>query len=214
MIISHESLRKSWFSLSSKAIDRKVNRELRRCKFQKKSFAKITFSGKRVSASDISRLKERLVYAGYYRTHVIERPNGDFTVLFDVNTGSRKGVKSKMLKPREKLVAKAEKKRRKIQDRLRRKLRKSALQLIEKEIKKYVRQGYTYVHANVSLIRYANLRLPVILDTMSEVVSIFENKGFNVTRHERISTISSGPEYIIVIDLLKKPIKPLEGDKT
>ncbi|AII27988.1 hypothetical protein LD13_gp087 [Bacillus phage Bobb] len=210
MIISHESLRKSWFSLSSKAIDRKVNRELRRCKFRKKSFAKINFSGKRVSASDIGKLKERLMHADYYSTHVIERPNGDFTVLFDVNTGSREGSKSKMIKPREKLVAKAEKKRRKIQDRQRRKLRKSALRLVEKEIKKNVRHGSTYVWTDISLIQYEALSLPTILATMSEVVSIFENKGFNVTRHNTVTTVFDGTVYRIIIDLLEKPTKPLK----
>ncbi|WNO29908.1 hypothetical protein [Bacillus phage SDFMU_Pbc] len=115
-----------------------------------------------------------------------------------------------MLTSREKLVAKAEKKKRKIENRLRRKLRKSALRLVGKEIKKSVRQGSTYVHTYVSLIGYGDIGFPFVKHTMSEVVSILENKGFNVTRHERISTFFDGPEYVIVIDLTKKPKNRVE----
>lgn len=91
MIISQNRLRKRWFSLSSKAIDRKVNRELIRCKFRKKSFAEITFSHKRVSHEDINELYKRLGYAGYYDFHVVYDSKGNHVVLFDVITEPTKG---------------------------------------------------------------------------------------------------------------------------
>ncbi|AHJ87468.1 hypothetical protein Bp8pC_037 [Bacillus phage Bp8p-C] len=122
-----------------------------------------------------------------------------------------------MLQSREKLISRAEKNRRNKVSRIKRKLRKQALRTVEKQIKKTVRQGETYVHAYVDLngldkVAYSNFKH--VLAVMKEVVAITESRGFRVIRHERSANMFDGHEYHIVIDLLKKPTKPMHRGET
>lgn len=122
-----------------------------------------------------------------------------------------------MLQSREKLISRAEKNRCNKMNRIKRKLRKQALRTVKKKINKTVRQGDTYVHAYVDLNRLdrvAHSNFKHVLDVMKEVVATVESRGFRVVRHERLATIAYGHEYLIVIDLLKKPTKPLERGET
>lgn len=106
-----------------------------------------------------------------------------------------------MFTPREKLVAKAEKYKHKVANRWKRR----ALREVKKSVKREAKKGETTIAVYINMNSVAAMEHDWAEVGISEAIPLIERKGYRVDHHQLFITFEERRQYLIRIDLLKKP---------